>query len=373
MSLIDLQPLLKRTAGGGTQIWLIRVEPEDNNTATIVTTHGLVDGAKQEARLHIKTGKNTGKKNETSPVQQAINEARAKWVRQQERMHYGLTVEESERKIAAAPMLAHTYEEHAHKVNWQDPANIWMQPKFDGHRCPITADDAMSITMVSRKGVLIESCPHIADQLYGVLDPGVSLDGELYIHGKTLNQIGSLITKKRAASADLCYMLYDKNDHRHPFIVRFEQLAEQVAGLNIPHIQLSRTQQVRSIEEAHEFQAACLDNGYEGGMLRHGTAGYRPGKRSDSLLKMKTFYDAEFTVVGYKEGKGTYEGMAVFECVTPAGNKFDVTAPGTHKEKRAAWQAKEKYLGKQLIVKYQAFTNTDAPVPFLPVAKDFVE
>lgn len=65
--------------------------------------------------------------------------------------------------------------------------------------------------------------------------------------------------------------------------------------------------------------------------------------------------------------------MAVFECVTADGNPFDVTAPGTHDEKRAYWNNKDQYTGKRLTVKYQTMTNTEAPVPFLPVAKGFVD
>ena len=86
---------------------------------------------------------------------------------------------------------------------------------------------------------------------------------------------------------------------------------------------------------------------------------------------MKSFVDAEFTIVGAREGKGPYAGMAVFECVTDAGHKFDVTAPGSHEEKRAAWDNHAEHIGEQLTVKYQKFTDTDEPVPFLPVAKGF--
>ena len=88
---------------------------------------------------------------------------------------------------------------------------------------------------------------------------------------------------------------------------------------------------------------------------------------------MKTFFDAEFEIVGCKEGRGSYEGMAIFTCKTPDGHTFDVTAHGTHEEKRKAWEDRESHIGKKLTVKYQFFTTTDKPVPFLPVAKGFAE
>jgi hypothetical protein len=73
------EPLFKRTSTGATQVWQIRVEPQDDGTAIIVTSHGQVDGKIQEGRDHIKQGKNPGKKNATTPVQQAIKEAESKW------------------------------------------------------------------------------------------------------------------------------------------------------------------------------------------------------------------------------------------------------------------------------------------------------
>jgi DNA ligase-1 len=108
-------------------------------------------------------------------------------------------------------------------------------------------------------------------------------------------------------------------------------------------------------------------------MLRHGNAGYEAGKRSSHLLKVKTFMDGEFEVVDWKEGRGRYEGMPIFTCETEAGTHFDVLAHGTLEEKRALFRQASSCLGKMLTVKYQYFTKTDEPVPFLPVALGFRE
>ena len=373
MSMIDLPVLYKRTAKGEVQTWHIRVEPETDGTAVIVKKYGLEKGKQQETRDHIKEGKNLGKKNETTAAQQAVAEAEAEWTKHRERKHYGLTVEESDIKILAAPMLAHVYEDHANKINWQDTDYIHVQPKFDGHRCTVICDDAMNIKLISRQGTEITTCDHLKEQLYPLMDAGTMLDGELYIHGLPLNKISSLIRRQQPGSADLCYMLYDKHDEKLSFKDRFLYLEDQADTLDLPHVHLSRTQPVDSEEAAMEFQSICLDHGYEGTMLRHGRAGYRPGKRSANLLKMKSFFDGEFTIVGCREGRGTFTGMAIFECTTADGNKFDVTAPGTHEEKQEFWQNHSEYLGKRLVVKYQKFTETDAPVPFLPVAKGIAD
>jgi len=373
-NLIDLPPLFKRASGGAVQVWEVRVDPHDDGTASIISRYGQVDGQKQEAVDHIKVGKNPGKKNETTATQQAIKEASAKWSKRLDRKHYGHTVEESDIKIAAAPMLAHPYDDHANKVDWTNKHHLHVQPKFDGHRCLAFCDDKMEITLYSREGVEIETTPHIVEQLHPIMYPGVILDGELYIHGMPLNKIASLIKRAQAGSENLCFMTYDISDPKKSFADRFQTLSQDYmdVSLEAPHIHLAKTQAVDSLGEADEFQAACLEAGYEGAMLRHGLSGYKPGKRSDGLLKMKTFVDDEFVIVGCKEGNASYEGMAIFECVTADGNKFDVTSPGTHEEKRAAWVARDSYMGKRLTVKYQFYTKTDAPVPFLPVAKSII-
>src|ERR1019366_2230573 len=103
-------------------------------------------------------------------------------------------------------------------------------------------------------------------------------------------------------------------------------------------------------------------------MLRHGTAGYEAGKRSSYLLKVKTFLTDEFEIVDYKMGRGKYEGMPVFSCTTKTDHLFDVLAPGNLEEKRALGINADACIGKLLTVKYQYLTETEEPVPFLPVA-----
>jgi len=59
-------------------------------------------------------------------------------------------------------------------------------------------------------------------------------------------------------------------------------------------------------------------------MLRKAASHYE-GKRSSTLLKVKTFYDAEAKVIGYENGKGKYQGMTgSLTCQMASGKKFNV-------------------------------------------------
>ena len=68
--------LYKKTATGADQMW--QVETDGNK---IITRWGQVGGKIQEETEVIKTGKNIGKQNETSPEQQARYEAQALWTK----------------------------------------------------------------------------------------------------------------------------------------------------------------------------------------------------------------------------------------------------------------------------------------------------
>lgn len=367
----NLPTLLKHCTDGGVQEWNIRVEPQNDGTAVIVTTHGRQGGKKQEARDHIKEGKNLGKRSETSPLEQAYAEAEAKHTKQLERECYGHTVEESKVARDASPMLAQKFGDYRNKVQWD---SAFEQPKLDGYRCTIMRIDN-EVILRSRKGICYQ-LPHIGDPAKSVLQRGDMFDGELYGHGISLNKISSMITRPRGESEQLQYHVYDMKVAVRPdlyFEARYG-LAEDAIGNGLAGvIKTVETTQVTGENDLMELQARRIDDGYEGSILRHGRTPYQAGQRSTSLLKVKTFTDDNFKVVAVNEGKGTFAGMAVFTCITPAGNFFDVTAPGTHVEKKQYFMNGANFIGQNLTVKFAGYTKTDKPVPWHPVATGFKE
>ena len=76
-------PILYGEASTGkAKVWEVRVEPRaiDGVTAgVVIVSHGYVDGKQQVNERVVMTGKNIGKKNETTPVAQAVSEAQALW------------------------------------------------------------------------------------------------------------------------------------------------------------------------------------------------------------------------------------------------------------------------------------------------------
>ena len=363
------QRLYKRTSSGETQIWDIWVTTvNENGPATIHIEHGLEHGAKQHLQDEVTAGKNANKKNATTAWSQACSEAQSKWEKQMSRKNYGLTVDESAAKRAMAPMLAKVYADQCDKIDW---STAFEQPKLDGFRCGAERDGDQ-ILFTSREGQPFV-LPHVAEVLKTVLQDGERFDGELYTPGITLNKIASLVKDPREETAQLFYNVYD-TPVALPFAERIAIVQKRLGRTRqVGNVIMVETVPVRSEAELLARQFSRIEAGFEGSMLRWGVLPYQAGKRSSCLLKVKTFKDGEFAIIGAKEGRGTHAGMAVFICKTQNGHEFDCLAPGTHDDKRRAWDDRARYVGKRLTVKYAYMTDTSKPVPFQPVAKRLAE
>jgi hypothetical protein len=93
---MEFPTLIGEASTGKAKMWQISVRPATPSNAEIVVTHGYVDGKKQTGVKLITSGKNIGKKNETTPLEQATLDARAQW---QKKKDAGYT----EQSVAHAP------------------------------------------------------------------------------------------------------------------------------------------------------------------------------------------------------------------------------------------------------------------------------
>ncbi len=364
--------LYKKTSTGAVNEWTISVQ--DNiiaeggiPSATIITQQGHVGGAIQTYEEVITEGKNLGRSNSTTYLQQAIAEAQAKWTKQQERRRYGTDPEgkESAEKRAEAPMLAQKYQDHFKKVDW---SQAWSQPKLDGNRCLAKRDEEGKITLWTRGNVQIKTLEHITEDLKSLMEPGETFDGEVYVHGLHVTNLRSLLTRYQSGCEDVQYRVYDLV-LPESFEKRHSELFHRIGPDSDGSIELVQTVKVGREADLMKFQAACIEEGFEGAMLRWGNFAYEAGKRSKGLLKVKTFEDAEFIITDVTPGTSTFQDCAILHCVTQAGNPFTLTAPGTIEQKRQILLDKASVIGKVVTIKYAGMTKTENPVPFQPVAK----
>lgn len=360
------QALYAPTKLGNVKTWCCNVNKlGEGETELCITTQTKIDG-KPVVRYEMFTeGKNVGRSNETTPYQQAISEALSRY-RKKLDQGYRTDIPSDTTQAGAnsldlpKPMLAHPID----KVkDVRFPAMV--QPKLDGHRAIVTKQNG-EMMMYSRQGKEIRTMDHILVHLDLVMNEGEFLDGELYLHGKALQNIGSFIKKEQLGSADVEFWVYDIMKDAS-YDKRYAMLQAKLANVNrIARIHLLQAYNVASMDEAMDMFDDFVAKGYEGAILRLLDAGYEAGFRSRNLLKIKPFDDNEFEIIGVKEGKDRIVNdvdlkVAIFECVTPDGKEFEVTAPGDMYAKDEAWKNRKSFIGKFVTVKHSGYTVDKKP------------
>lgn len=185
---LDTPTLYALNKDGSYQVWNVTTEGDE-----VVVSFGKENGKTQQKRTKCKM-KNVGRSNETSAAVQAILEARSKWEKQV-RLGYRESKEELQTEENFSPMLAHDATKRASAIVY--PA--YVQPKLDGVRALVTLDKDGIPVFNSRgnktypvQGALLQQVKELAE--HSGFD---KLDGELYIHGLSLQKIVALAKKWR--------------------------------------------------------------------------------------------------------------------------------------------------------------------------------
>ena len=263
-------------------------------------------------------------------------------------------------------MLAHKFD--IDRVDYKQSDGYYIQPKLDGVRCLFTANGAYS-----RNEKQFMNVRHIEMALKPFFDqnPDVVLDGELYNHKlkNDFEKIISLVRKQKPTEEDrrnaqhlVQFHVYDYFDGvmYDNYKTRMNQLAASDIYTLCGVIKYVPTYKVHKHEEAlNMHHDAFLSNGYEGSILRDGSALYKHG-RSYGLMKFKDFSDTEATIVGYEEGKGKRQGtIGKFLMQDDEGIKFGCP-PGkgyTYKDLANMLLNVHDYIGQRATFTYFQRTN----------------
>ena len=358
-----LPKLYKKTTTGAIQEWQVRVEELDG-VATIINNYGQVDGKIQESKEQVLEGKNIGRANATTAIEQAETQAKSRWEKQLKK-GYVQNIEDAQAGVVdaiieggIAPMLAHKFSEQGHKIKYPALA----QPKLDGHRCISMYNRETGTTLWSRTRKPIKSVPHI-NKAMDALGLGHEWDGELYNHDyhNNFEELSSKIRQEEPAEG--CEIIqYHIYDIPIPNMTNFEryQLLRNINTEGTP-IHIVETIVVKDEDELMLAFEHFLTEGYEGCMVRN-MDGLYVNKRSYDLLKIKEFDDSEFKIIGVKVGtKGSMAGRAVFTCEINGNETFDVKMKGSMDDLKTYAEHPELVIGKILTVKYQGFTKYNQP------------
>lgn len=362
---MKLSKLYKRAVNGKTLEWEIEVE---NNCFRTIS--GYTDGIKTTSEWTCCEVKNAGKKNATTAEQQALAEATAMHRKRIETGSFE-NINEIDTPVYFKPMLAHDYNDYKDKIKFP----IYSQPKLDGVRCIIRADG-----MWSRNGKPIISAPHIFESLKPLFEnePDLIFDGELYADRSVadFNTIISCVRKTKPTQNDLNisaqfiqYHVYDIPSVDEIFTGRWRELDE--LNLDFPEcVKMVETHVIKSENEISEWYLDYMKQGYEGQILR--TDSHYENKRSKSLLKHKSFVDAEFVILGVEEGKGNHAGKVGRLNFEINGKPFDAAVNGDWEYIERLWHSRDGLVGKIATVKYFELTEDGIPrFPKVIAIRDF--
>ena len=225
-------------------------------------------------------------------------------------------VEGAEAKSGAAEpaspplLLAHSWEGDVELTGW------WMSEKLDGVRAYWDGS-----RFLSRLGNSYKAPAWFTKGL-----PSTPLDGELWVARKKFQRCVSIVRRQDAGDdwREVSYLVFDAPALRHKFEERMDYLGKFMQEHRPDNARLLEQVACRGTAHMKEELARVEGLGGEGVMMRRPGSHYEIG-RSHSLLKVKSFYDAEAIVVGHQPGTGKHKGrLGALLVEMPNGTRFAV-------------------------------------------------
>ena len=250
--------------------------------------------------------------------------------------------------------LANVYEEGV------DLSAYWVSEKLDGVRALWDGE-----ALYSRRGNRF-AVP--AWFLRGF--PATPLDGELWMERGAFEVLSGTVRREVPevrAWRRVRYMVFDLPDDPGSFDERLHRLQEMVEGIDAPYLELIVQFRVASHEELMAELERVVARGGEGLMLRRADSRHRAG-RTDDLLKLKPYQDAEAVVIAHLPGTGKFQGMLGSLLIeTPAGRRFRLGTGFTDAERRHPPE-----LGATVTYRYRGKTANGTPrfASFVRVRKE---
>jgi DNA ligase-1 len=180
-----------------------------------------------------------------------------------------------------------------------NPAGWWMSEKLDGVRAYWDGRQ-----LLSRQGNLF----HAPDWFLAGL-PDVPLDGELWLGRRQFQRAVSIARRQDRSDhwKELTYVVFDAPALEKGFEARLEFVRDCLAERGPTHARPHEHLVCGGPDHLRQELARLEALGGEGLMLRRAGSRYEGG-RSATLLKVKSFRDAEARVVGHQEGAGRHKG-----------------------------------------------------------------
>jgi DNA ligase 1 len=246
---------------------------------------------------------------------------------------------------AAVPamLLANVYDSRI------DPTLYLVSEKYDGVRAQWDGK-----TLRFRSGRAVPAPTWFIAKL-----PPQALDGELWLARGRFDALSGIVRKDVPVDDEwkqVQYMVFELPDAAGSFAERAQAIRDLARHIGWPQLQAVEQTHVTDRKALQRRLAETVAKGGEGLMLHLASAPYVTG-RSDVLIKLKPYLDAEATVIGHRPGKGKYEGqMGALQVQTPEGRRFFIGTGFSDEQRR-----NPPPLGSSITYRYRDLTSTGLP------------
>lgn len=345
---MTLPTLYKKNKTGAVQQWVIFATVEGK----VITEHGQVDGAKQLSEYTCEA-KNVGRSNETTKEQQALSEAKSKHAKQ---IKKGYTVDLSGEVLVELPRKIGKYQDHKNKVVF--PCTV--SPKLNGVNGEYRRDSEGELTLWSRGGEQYKVIPHHVAEVNKAMDRmGVNrLAGEVYKHGKWLEDITGAVKKHNELTKSLNFWVFELPDSEHDWEGRRGLMDMWRKSSTNVFVKPCTVMAVESHSDIETHLTGVLFIGYEGLIINNFKGIHKYNERTIDVLKYKIPMDAEFKVTGYKLDK---RFLPVFTCESKGGT-FSVNPDGDLAMRKEIGKVVESWIGKWVTVQFEMYSKKGKPL-----------
>lgn len=240
-------------------------------------------------------------------------------------------------------MLANVYDTHV------DIDDYWVSEKYDGVRAFWTG-----AYLQTRSGKTLNAPAWFCASL-----PQTPLDGELWIGRGRFEELVAAVRDQvpdDAAWRAVRYMVFDLPRHPGPYSLRLASLRAIAAASESSQLVVAPQSRVASHEDLRRELHRVVSAGAEGLMLKRESALYHAA-RSDDLLKVKPYFDAEARVVAHIPGQGKHLGrLGALQVQTPSGVVFRIGTGFTDEQRSAP-----PPIGSWITYRYQGTTKNGIP------------
>lgn len=229
-----------------------------------------------------------------------------------------------------------------------DLSGWWMSEKLDGVRAYWDGKQ-----FLSRLGNVYHAPDWFLEGL-----PEIPLDGELWMDRKMFQRTVSIVRRqdKNDLWREIRFVVFDAPAQGGAFEDRLaffeELLTKRKAAFTAAHPH----QVCKDLDHLHKELARIESLGGEGLMLRQPHSKYEIG-RSWTLLKVKSFLDAEARVVGHKAGAGRHKGrLGALQVELADGIRVDVGTGFSDAERE-----NPPSIGSIITFRYQELSEAGVP------------